>query len=500
MAATSSILLKGGTVLQHQADDKVAALKDTDILIQGNKIASIGASLATPPNAQIIDCTGKLVSPGMIDTHNHLWLTQLKARHAEQTLFEYMYTGNLQSFNFDADDIFWGQLGGCLEAIDAGTTTVVDHAHLTYSTEHVNKALGATIASGLRCFFCYVPIMRLKQWEPLTPDMDFLPGWLLSQLERLAKTQPFGKGRVMLGFGYDLWALPKDKVVELWGKVRDWGVKLLTTHYCRNRIFGLRSVPGLLKEYGLLKPDVIVAHATQASLDDGKMMTEAGVYVAVTPESEGQMALGRPLTFRDDVQTSLGVDCHFIGPSDLPSQMRLALQLERQTHNQAILDADKYPLTNVSSSTFVYNLGTIVGARAVKMEDQIGSTAVGKLADLVIYDATSPTMVCAAQADPVTAIVRHSTIRDVETVIVDGVVRKLGGKLVPISMRMETGEGDFAPPAGVSSSEPVDWAYVAKAIMESREKVVAKIDALNMEAGAQGVMKAFAIDENKLVR
>jgi hypothetical protein len=42
----------------------------------------------------------------------------------------------MQSFNYTPEDVFWGQLGGCLEAIDAGTTFVVDHAHMTYSPEH----------------------------------------------------------------------------------------------------------------------------------------------------------------------------------------------------------------------------------------------------------------------------------------------------------------------------------------------------------------------------
>ncbi|KIW10377.1 hypothetical protein PV08_11339 [Exophiala spinifera] len=500
MASTASLLLKGGTVLQHQADDKVAVLKNTDILIQGNKIASIGASLSAPRGAKVIDCTGKIVSPGMIDTHNHLWLTQMKARHAEHTLLEYIYKGNMQSFNFDADDMFWGQLGGCLESIDAGTTTVVDFAHLTYSANHVNKAVSATIASGLRSFFCYVPIMRLKQWEPMAPDTDFLPGWLYSQIERLAKAQPFGNGRVMLGFGYDLWMLPKETVVDLWEKVRGWGVNLLTTHYCRNRIFGLQSVPSILKDYGLLKSDVLVAHGSQALQEDGKLLTDAGVYVAATPESEGQMGLGLPVTFRKGFQVALGVDCHFIGPPDLPAQMRLALQLARATHNQAILDSDKFPHKTVGNSAYVYNLGTINGARAVNMEHQIGSIAVGKLADLVIYDAMSPTMLCAAEEDPVTAIVRHSTIRDVETVIIDGVVRKSAGKLVPICLKMEeSAEDDFTPPASIASSATLTWADVAKGIMKSREKVIAKIAGMDMISAEKSVIGAFQVDPNILV-
>jgi hypothetical protein len=47
---------------------------------------------------------------------------------SDDTLSDYMPKGNLQSFSY-TPDIFWGQLGGCLEAIDAGTTFVVDHAH-----------------------------------------------------------------------------------------------------------------------------------------------------------------------------------------------------------------------------------------------------------------------------------------------------------------------------------------------------------------------------------
>jgi cytosine/adenosine deaminase-related metal-dependent hydrolase len=47
-----------------------------------------------------------------------------------------MLTGNLQHANYTPEDVFWGELGGCLEALDAGTTTVVDHAHMNVSPAH----------------------------------------------------------------------------------------------------------------------------------------------------------------------------------------------------------------------------------------------------------------------------------------------------------------------------------------------------------------------------
>ena len=107
--------------------------------------------------------------------------------------------------------------------------------------------------------------------------------------------------------------------------------------------------------------------------------------------------------------------------------MRSALLQARQCRNQKILDQNKFPRHNIGNSEQAFNMGTIEGARALQMESSVGSIAVGKLADIVVFDATSPSMICAAQHDPVTAIVRHATIRDVDTVIINGVIRKRNG-------------------------------------------------------------------------
>lgn len=133
-----------------------------------------------PPSTgtTIIECTGKIITPGFVDTNHHVWQTLLKGRHADELLLDYIYTGahtcqlnfpsvaifacpvlyfasldtlasktqfptqlimligNLQSSSYAAGDIFWGQLGGCLEALDDGTTTIVDHAHCTQTPAH----------------------------------------------------------------------------------------------------------------------------------------------------------------------------------------------------------------------------------------------------------------------------------------------------------------------------------------------------------------------------
>lgn len=56
-------------------------------------------------------------------------------------LSDTLYLGMLQSFNYQPEDMFWGQLAGCIESIDSGVTTVVDHANLTYSPAHGTSSI-----------------------------------------------------------------------------------------------------------------------------------------------------------------------------------------------------------------------------------------------------------------------------------------------------------------------------------------------------------------------
>lgn len=89
---STSKLLRGGTVLTHDADDHVHPIK-ADILIQGNIISKIEKGIIPPEGAEVIDCTDKILSPGFVDTHHHLWQTLLKGRHANHLLLDYMPTG-----------------------------------------------------------------------------------------------------------------------------------------------------------------------------------------------------------------------------------------------------------------------------------------------------------------------------------------------------------------------------------------------------------------------
>lgn len=125
------------------------------------------------------------------------------------------------------------------------------------------------------------------------------------------------------------------------------------------------------------------------------------------------------------------------------------------------------------------------------MGNKIGSIAEGKLADVVIFDANSPSMICGGVHDPVAAIILHSSPADIDTVIVDGIVRKRGGKLVSTVLD----EGGKA----VAGKESLVWADVAKKLIQSREGLQREIDKIDMKAAEKGVMQAFHIDEADIV-
>lgn len=89
---STTMLFQGGTVLVHDENDHVHAIK-ADILVEGNTIAKIEAGIKGPSGAQVIDCTDKILTPGFVDTHHHVWQTLLKGRHGDDLLLDYFPKG-----------------------------------------------------------------------------------------------------------------------------------------------------------------------------------------------------------------------------------------------------------------------------------------------------------------------------------------------------------------------------------------------------------------------
>ena len=90
---TEQLLLKNATVLQHDENDNVVVLRNADILITDGRITEIGKNIDALNDVSIIDCKNKIVSPGFINAHHHMWQTQLKGLLGDCTMLDYMLQG-----------------------------------------------------------------------------------------------------------------------------------------------------------------------------------------------------------------------------------------------------------------------------------------------------------------------------------------------------------------------------------------------------------------------
>lgn len=86
------LLLKGGILLIHDESGHVRPTK-SDMLIDQGRIQRISSSIVSTPDVEVWHCEDKLISPGYVDTHHHLWQEQLKGKHANHTLLQYFPVG-----------------------------------------------------------------------------------------------------------------------------------------------------------------------------------------------------------------------------------------------------------------------------------------------------------------------------------------------------------------------------------------------------------------------
>ena len=185
--ATSAKLLRGGTIIAFdQTTERLRVIRGGSVLIEKDRIKSVFETASPngiPQDTEIVDCTDKIITPGFIDTHRHGWQTVFKTLGSNTTLAEYAtrYSALVAQPLFTPDDLYISQLTGIYEAMAAGVTTILDHAHHTWTPEHAKAGLDASIDSGGRVFHAYIcqnssaefgiP-QQIAQWQKLATNIS----------------------------------------------------------------------------------------------------------------------------------------------------------------------------------------------------------------------------------------------------------------------------------------------------------------------------------------
>src|SRR5277367_7160153 len=142
-------LFKSGTIVTM--DPKIPNLSTGDVLVDGGRIAAVGVNLSAD-GAEMIDATGSIVMPGLVDAHHHMWLGAMRRMMPDvDDLFVYIdVVAETLGAHYRPLDMYLSTKLTAVASLDAGITTIIDACHSSRSPEHTDAALDALGDSGIR--------------------------------------------------------------------------------------------------------------------------------------------------------------------------------------------------------------------------------------------------------------------------------------------------------------------------------------------------------------
>ena len=428
----STVLIKGGTIITMDAHRRV--IRDGAILIEDSGISLIGKVDEVRPRSRAefeIDATGKIVLPGLIDTHVHLAQALIRGCADDTSLIDWLqkFVWPLQG-NFDAQD---GRVSAelcMLEMIKSGTTTFLESLlHTRYGFDGIAKAVER---SGMRGILSKT-VMGMPSYG--TEKSIMHEGMIEDAETCLREVETYynrwnGKagGRVQVWYGArSLGACTP----ELYSRIAEGAKRLkigITMHLGEvqedvkyaNKEFAKLPVE-FMDQVGVMGPKVVFAHGVWLAEKEWKILAAKGATVAHCPSSNTKLASGIapvPEMIKHGVNVGLGCDG---GPSnncyDMIREMKLASLIQKVRLYDPI----------VMSAEDVLELATINGAKALGLDNEIGSLEVGKKADLAIVRLDSPHLT--PTLNPISHLVYSGEGSDVDTVIVDGKILMARGQI-----------------------------------------------------------------------
>lgn len=426
-------LIRGGIVLTQ--DEQLGELPRADILVEGDRIEAVGPNLSAA-DAQVIDASGDIVIPGMVDTHRHTWETSIRTCAPDFTLVAY-FGAILDQFApiYRPDDVLAANRWGALECLNAGITTLVDWSHIMNTPDHADAAIEGLEETGIRSVFAFgFPNTSIQQWW-FGPDwggsVETIDGDLARRVRaRLADD----RGLVTMALATRGPNFCKPEVVRYeWALAKELGTNI-TLHVAMDRFGYTKGQVRALGQMGLLYPNTTYIHSCHLEEDEWRMVAESGGNVSLAPQIEHQMGHGwapAQTAERLGIPVGLSSDVATTAPADQFTQMRCVFASERGRRHAAAWDESldgNTPTPDLITVRQVLRWATLDGAKVAGVDGHTGSITPGKKADIVIIDAKAVNV--APVIDPVAAVVCAADVSNVKTVLVDGKVMKRDFRLL----------------------------------------------------------------------
>jgi cytosine/adenosine deaminase-related metal-dependent hydrolase len=418
-------LIRGGQVLT--VDPQLGDLPRGDVLIEDNRIVAVDTDISA--DAEVIDASGFIVIPGFVDTHRHTWEAAIRGCAPNATLDDY-FVEVLDTFAplYRAEDVYAANLAGALECLNAGITTLVDWSHINNTPDHADAAVRALQEVGIRAQYAYgsANTSLADYWFD---SKIAIPG---DDVRRVRDTYfASDDGLLTMALATRGPGFCQEHVVRSeWALARELGIPI-TVHVAMGRMAGRFGMIKQLNDYGLLGPDTTYIHCCYFSEDEWRLVADTGGTISIAPQVEVQMGHGWPPVMKAieyGLRPSLSIDVVTTVPGDMFTQIRSAFGAERARVNAVCWEANVGIPETMLTARQMLEMATLNGAHVAGLEDRTGSLTPGKRADIVLIDGRAINV--APVIDPVTAVTLCADVSNVDTVIVDGVVRKRGGKLL----------------------------------------------------------------------
>lgn len=418
------LLLRDGFIVTM--DDRGRAVA-ADLRIDAGRIQEIAPKLEPASGEETIDCRGMILMPGFVQAHVHLCQTLLRNAADDLALLDWLkrFVWPYEAWLDEAAMSASARLG-LAELIAGGTTAILDMG----SVRHTDALFAAALDSGIRYTGGKCLMDRNDGGQGPAALFDETAA-ALEETERLIRTHhESADGRLRYAVSPRFAVSCSDELLRRANIIACRSNARLHTHASENigEVEVIRARTGrtnvdFLSDMGMLGSQTALAHCVHVTEHEMNLIWGTGTHVVHCPSSNLKLGSGIapiPAMLEQGINVALGAD-------GAPCNNRLSIF--RELHLASLIQK---PILGPSAmpAKKCLEMATMGGARALGLEDEIGSIEKGKRADILVLDLNRPESY--PYADPVSAIVFSAGEANVRDVLVGGRFLKRDGRLVTI--------------------------------------------------------------------
>jgi len=405
------------TVRRSRSSNNVSIVVQDGLITSINEDQTISNSFSID---NVWDAGGKVLIPGFVNTHCHLFQTFMRGLGKDLTFIKWMNNSvRLMMPHLDEEAIYLAAMVGCMEAIKSGNTTLVDFMYAHVKPHFADQVLQAFDDCGIRGVLArgMTDVDRLPG-SPVKPASFATAEDSLAEVDR-SKEMYKNHSRISFALAPSvIWGMTADGLKEIASYAKKNNI-LVTMHILETvdddqfsfEKYG-KSTMRVLEEVGILDTDFLGVHTIRVSEDDLNLFQKYKTRISYNPLANMILGSGvAPIVefSKKGIPVSLGTDGAASNDSqNLIEVMKAGALLQKvQNHDSAALSAWE-----------IFSMATERGAACINMQDQIGTIEVGKKADIIALDLNKPnTTPC---YDPIASLVYSGNSENVAMVMVDG--------------------------------------------------------------------------------